>query len=56
MCYGDLDPKLVTRELDTRLSGVRAQNVERNSEPAPVLTGWATALLSPFRKKEATHG
>ncbi|SPH17335.1 hypothetical protein DEA8626_00853 [Defluviimonas aquaemixtae] len=55
MCYGNLDPKFLTQELDARLKGVCERKDEENTEPAPGLTGWATALVARFRQKEATH-
>ena len=51
----DLDPKFVMRDMDARLKDVSVQNNVENTEPAPGLIGWATALFARFRQKEATH-
>lgn len=61
MCYGGLDPKLLTREVEARLRGMPKQH-ETRTEPVEAgrACGWATVLAAlraaGLMGKEATHG
>jgi hypothetical protein len=57
MCYGNLDPRLVLREMDGRLEGVASPGETR--EPAlpaapPGLPVWVRGIVAWLKRKEAT--
>ena len=59
MCYGDLDPKFMMRDIEDRAKGV-AFAAEKSEEPGEIPVGgrlaWLAGLYRRMKQKDVAHG